>query len=98
MAISAYNLVPRPVMCLAARRSRKDPRQLSFTHVLNVVDAAWAKLIAASSQQDHDREFSPGTRSLPPNALFPNEQNIAPTHDASGGRPLGFGFRTEKRN
>src|SRR5204863_7676857 len=30
MAISAYNLV-RAVMCLAARRSRIDPRQLSFT-------------------------------------------------------------------
>jgi hypothetical protein len=56
MAVSAYNLV-RAVMCLAARRSRIDPRQLSFTQVLNVVDSAWPKLIAASTQQQHDQEF-----------------------------------------
>lgn len=56
MAVSAYNLV-RAVMCLAARRSRLDPRQLSFTHVLNVVDAAWGKLIAAPTKQHHDQEF-----------------------------------------
>lgn len=56
MAVSAYNLV-RAVMCLAARRNRIDPRQLSFTHVLNVVDAAWGKLTAAPSKQHHDQEF-----------------------------------------
>ena len=56
MAMSAYNLV-RTVMCLAARRSRIDPRQLSFTSVLTLVDAAWHKLIQASSKEDHDREF-----------------------------------------
>ena len=56
MAVSAYNLV-RAVMCMAARRSRLDPRQLSFTQVLNVVDSAWPKLIAASTQQQHDQEF-----------------------------------------
>ncbi len=39
-AVSAYNLV-RAVMCMAARRSRLDPRRLSFTQVLNVVDYAW---------------------------------------------------------
>jgi hypothetical protein len=56
MAISAYNLV-RAVMCLAARRNRIDPRQLSFTQVLTLVDSAWHKLITASTQQQHDREF-----------------------------------------
>jgi putative transposase len=56
LAVSAYNLV-RAVMCMAARRSRIDPRQLSFTHVLTVVDHAWPKLIAAPSRQQHDQEF-----------------------------------------
>jgi DDE family transposase len=56
MAVSAYNLV-RAVMCLAAQRNRIDPRQLSFSQVLNVVDAAWGNLIAAPSKQHHDQEF-----------------------------------------
>jgi hypothetical protein len=56
MAISAYNLV-RAVMCLAARRSRIDPRQLSFSQVLTLVEAAWPKLILAPTQQQHDLEF-----------------------------------------
>jgi hypothetical protein len=56
LAISAYNLV-RAVMCMAARRSRIDPRQLSFTQVLTVVDHAWPKLIAAPTQLQHDQEF-----------------------------------------
>jgi len=56
MAISAYNLV-RAVLCLAARRSRIDPRQLSFTQVLTLVDAAWHKLVTAPTKQQHDREF-----------------------------------------
>ncbi len=57
MAVSAYNLV-RAVMCLAARRSRMDPRQLSFSQVLNVVNCAWPKLIAAATSQEHHREFA----------------------------------------
>lgn len=56
MAISAYYLV-RAVMCMAARRSGIDPRQLSFTHVLNVVEAAWPKLIASTSNHQHQQEF-----------------------------------------
>jgi putative transposase len=56
LAVSAYNLV-RAVMCMAARRSRIDPRQLSFTHVLTVVDHAWPKLVAAPNKQQHDDEF-----------------------------------------
>jgi hypothetical protein len=56
MAVSAYNLV-RAVMCMAARRSRLDPRRLSFTQVLNVVDYAWHKLIAAPTKKQHDQEF-----------------------------------------
>jgi hypothetical protein len=56
MAVSAYNLV-RAVMCLAARRARLDPRQLSFTQVLNVVNCAWPRLVAARTTQAHHREF-----------------------------------------
>jgi hypothetical protein len=56
MAVSAYNLV-RAVMCMAARRNEIDPRQLSFTHVLNVVEAAWPKLIASTSKHQHEQEF-----------------------------------------
>jgi len=56
MAISAYNFV-RAVMCMAARRRAIDPRQLSFTGVLNVVNCAWPKLIAAPTKSTHDREF-----------------------------------------
>jgi hypothetical protein len=56
MAVSAYNLV-RAVMCLAARRSCIDPRQLSFSQVLTLVEAAWPKLILAPTKQQHDHEF-----------------------------------------
>lgn len=56
MAISAYNLV-RAVMCLAARRNRIDPRQLSFTQVLTLVDSAWHKLVTAPTKRKHDQEF-----------------------------------------
>jgi putative transposase len=56
MAVSAYNLV-RAVMCMTARRSRIDPRQLSFTQVLTVVDYAWHNLISAPTKKQHDKEF-----------------------------------------
>src|ERR1019366_4189509 len=45
-ALAAYNLV-RAVMALAARRHNLVPRQLSFTFVLNVVNAAWQRLQSA---------------------------------------------------
>jgi putative transposase len=56
MAMSAYNLV-RAVMCMAARRSRIHPRQLSFTNVFTLVEATWPKLVQAETKQQHDREF-----------------------------------------
>jgi len=82
MAVSAYDLV-RAVMCLAAQRNRIDPRQLSFTQVLNVVDAAWGKLIAAPSKQHHDQEFF-RVLDLATHALFPSDANIVSTHAYSG--------------
>ena len=55
-AVSAYNLV-RAVMCLAAKRAEVDPRQLSFSFVLNLLDCSWPRLMAARNQAEHDREF-----------------------------------------
>lgn len=57
VAMCAYNLV-RAVICLAARSKRIDPRQLSFSMVLNVVDCAWPKLALALNQKQFQREFS----------------------------------------
>jgi putative transposase len=54
-AIGAYNLV-RVVMALAARRHNLSPRQLSFTFVLNVVNAAWHRLQSAPDADAYERE------------------------------------------
>jgi hypothetical protein len=55
-ALCAYNLV-RAVMALAGRRSGTVARRLSFTQVLDVVNSAWPRLIAAASPEEHDAEF-----------------------------------------
>jgi hypothetical protein len=55
MAVTTYNLV-RAVMALAARRHHLSPRQLSFTFVLNVVNAHWHKLQAAPDSETYQRE------------------------------------------
>jgi len=54
-AIGAYNLV-RAVMALAARRHHLSPRQLSFTFVLNVVNASWHRLQSAPDAKAYQRE------------------------------------------
>jgi len=54
-AVAAYNLV-RAVMALAARRHNLFPRQLSFTFVLNVVNARWPRLAAATDAASYSRE------------------------------------------
>ncbi len=82
LAVSAYHLV-RAVMCMAARRSRLDPRQLSFTQVLTVVDHAWPKLIAAPLRRNTTKSFSECSI-WPLNALFRNDVNDAPTHALHG--------------
>ena len=51
-AVAAYKLV-RAVMALAARRHHLSPRQLSFTFVLNVVNARWHKLQGAPDRETH---------------------------------------------
>jgi hypothetical protein len=54
-AVAAYNLV-RSVMALAARRHNLSPRQLSFTFVLNVVNASWHRLQTAPTATAYQRE------------------------------------------
>jgi len=54
-AVAAYNLV-RAVMALAARRHHLSPRQLSFTFVLNVVNASWHRLQSAADTGAYQRE------------------------------------------
>jgi hypothetical protein len=54
-AVAAYNLV-RAVIALAARRHNLSPRQLSFTFVLNVVNAHWPKLQAITDAAAYQRE------------------------------------------
>jgi hypothetical protein len=54
-AMAAYNLV-RAVMALAARRHNLSSRQLSFTFVLNVVNASWHRL-QASDPDSYQREI-----------------------------------------
>jgi Transposase DDE domain len=54
-AVAAYNLV-RTVMALAARRHRLSPRQLSFTFVLNVVNARWHRLQSAPDAEAYQHE------------------------------------------
>jgi putative transposase len=52
LAIAAYNLV-RAVMCLAARRANLTPRQLSFSFVQTVVEAALPGLDHATSAEEY---------------------------------------------
>ncbi len=54
-AVAAYNLV-RAIMALAARRHGLSPRQLSFSFVMNVVNARWHKLQTASNATSCQRE------------------------------------------
>lgn len=56
MAVSAYNLV-RAVMCLAARKAGIEPRALSYTRTLDLLNAAWHRLTDALTPEQHDLEF-----------------------------------------
>ena len=55
-AIAAYNLI-RTVLCLAAREANLDPRQLSFSQVLYLVNAFWPDLLAETSPSRCRREL-----------------------------------------
>ncbi len=54
-AVAAYNLV-RAVMALAARRHNISPRHLSFTFVLNAVNANWRRLQSQADPASYQRE------------------------------------------
>jgi hypothetical protein len=54
-AVAAYNLV-RTVIALAARRHDLSPRQISFTFVLNVIEARWHRLQSAADPDAYQRE------------------------------------------
>ena len=56
LATTAYNLV-RAVMCLAARRANLTPRQLSFSFVQAVVEAALPGLDHAASEEEYQRRL-----------------------------------------
>jgi hypothetical protein len=56
LAMAAYNLV-RAVMCLAARRANLTPRQLSFSFVQTVVEAALPGLDNAATDEQYQRRF-----------------------------------------
>ncbi len=97
MAVCAYNLV-RTVMCLAARQSDIDPRQLSFAMVLNVVQCAWHKLTAAPTPQEFDREFA-RVLDLARQCRLPNKRKSRRCYPrALWRRQPGFPFRKEEQN
>ena len=56
LAMAAYNLV-RAVMCLAARRTNLTPRQLSFSFVQTVVEAALPGLDNAATEEQYQRRL-----------------------------------------
>jgi hypothetical protein len=56
LAMSAYNLI-RAVMCLAARRAQLTLRQLSFSFVKTVVEAALPGLDQAASEVEYQQRL-----------------------------------------
>ena len=56
LAIAAYNLV-RAVMCMAARRAQIAPRQLSFSFVQTVVEAALPGLDHAATEAEYQQRL-----------------------------------------
>lgn len=94
MATSAYNLV-RAVMCLAARKSRIEPRQLSFTQVLQVVDCAWANLMRAKAGKEQDQQFA-FLLKLAAQCRLPRRTKRRSFPRRLWRRPPGFGFRREE--
>ena len=96
MAMAAYNFV-RAVMCMAARRSHIDPRQLSFAGVLNVVNYAWHKLIAASDKRAHDQEFF-RVLDLAAQCTLPKRPRQRSFPRKTWPRPTGFPHRKAEKN
>ena len=98
-AVAAYNLV-RAVIALAAHRHNLSPRQLSFTFVLNIVNASWSRLqtitnaehyrtevvrmLDAAAQGTHPRRHKP--RSFP-RAVW-NKGHAFPSHKTNSRKAI----------
>jgi hypothetical protein len=96
MAVSAYNLV-RAVIGMAARRSNIHPRQFSFAGVLNVVNYAWPKLIAAPTKELHDQEFL-RVLDLAAQCTLPKRRKRRAYPRQIWRRPTGFPYRKAEKN
>jgi hypothetical protein len=96
IAMAAYNLV-RAVMCMAARRTQIDPRQLSFAGVLNVVNYAWPKLITAPTKEAHDQEFF-RVLDLAAQCTLPKRPRERRFPRETWPRPTGFPHRKAEKN
>jgi hypothetical protein len=94
LAVSAYNLV-RATMCLAARKSQRDPRQLSFAMVLNVVNAGWPKLLTASTPQVFQKELD-RILDIAAQCTLPNRKKHRSFPRLLWRRQPGFGFHKGK--
>jgi putative transposase len=100
LAMAAYNLV-RAVMCLAARRAKLTPRQLSFSFVRTVVEAALPSLESASSEAEYQQRLDrmlryaaqgklpkrSQVRSYPREVWGRGEHFPAPRREVKGGQP-----------
>lgn len=93
MAAGAYNLV-RAVMSMAAQRYRMDARQLSFSGVLNVVNAAWPKLVGAENDEQGQREFKRVLK-LAAQCKLPKRRKRRSYPRAAWRHQTGFPFRKE---
>ena len=76
LAIAAYNLV-RAVMCLAARRASLSPRQLSFSFVQTVVEAALPGLDQAATDGEYQQRLDRMLRYAAQGKLPNRSQNRA---------------------
>lgn len=93
-AVAAYNLV-RAVMCLAARRANLVPRQLSFSFVQTVVEAALPGLDQAVTDEEYGQRLDRMLRYAAQGKL-PNRSRARSYPREIWGR--GGHFPTRKRN
>ena len=93
MAAGAYNLV-RVVMSMAAQQHNIEARQLSFSGVLTVVNAAWPKLVGAKTDRQGQREFKRVLK-LAAQCKLPKRRKRRSYPRAAWRHQTGFPFRKE---
>ena len=91
VGLCAYNLV-RTVMTLAARRYKMDPRQLSFSMVLNYVEGAWPRMAASTTPDELQRELD-FLLKLASQCTLPNRKRPRSYPRAQWRRSAAFPFR-----